>query len=337
MTTTMNPTNYRSAIAAHLRRAWQSNRLLTVTAILHVVVIPMLFIGMAADPKVITGVNGWIKPLKFAISGAIYGFTFVWFLTYVQGRRRWVQIAANVTGVALLVETGLITMQVVRGTASHFNVSTPFDAAIFSIMGTFILILSIMNLLIGVFLLCQRMDNRVFAWALRFGILITFGGGMSVGFLMTGGPTSEQLALAEAGQAMPTVGAHSIGVTDGGAGLPFVGWSTEGGDLRVPHFFGLHAMQILPLLGWLLTRRRAQQMWQDSQRRALVWIAGFGYLAWIGLLTWQALRGQSIVAPDGLTGLAYALLISGVTLATATILASRRPPISTNAPLTIPR
>ncbi|MEZ4582538.1 MAG: hypothetical protein R3A10_13030 [Caldilineaceae bacterium] len=30
----------------------------------------------------------------------------------------------------------------------------------------------------------------------------------------------------------------------------------------------------------------------------MVWIGGLAYLGWTGLLTWQKLRGQSIVAPD---------------------------------------
>ena len=212
-----------SSVLTFLGKAWRFNRLLTLAAVLHVLLIPFLLFAMVVDPKVITGVNGWIKPLKFALSGAIYGFTFGWLLTYItgegKGRRRWVQSAATITGAVLIIETLLITIQVVRGIPSHFNVSTPLDATIFSIMGAAIFLLSAMNMVAIIFLTFQPLDDRVFAWGIRLGLIASFVG-MSVGFIMTAGPTPEQLALAQATGELPTVGAHSIGVADGSAGLP---------------------------------------------------------------------------------------------------------------------
>jgi hypothetical protein len=297
-----------------LHKAWQFNRLLTLAGLFHLILIPLLLIGAVVDPKVITGANAWVKPLKFAISLPIYSFTLTWLLTYIQGRRRLVQTIANVTGVVAITETVLITLQVIHGTTSHFNVSTAFDATVFSLMGTAITILATVNLLTVILLSVQRLGNPVLATALRLGALTSFVG-MIVAFLMTAGPTPSQLAALEAGGDLTMVGAHSIGVDDGGPGLPVLGWSTIGGDLRVPHFVGLHGLQIVPLLGLLLTRQNARRRYSEGQRTSFVWIAGLGYTAWIGLLTWQALRGQSVVAMDMQTALAYLLLIGAAVTA----------------------
>ncbi len=105
---------------------------------------------------------------------------------------------------------------------------------------------------------------------------------------------------------------------------PLLGWSTTGGDLRVPHFFGLHAMQVLPLAGWLLRLERTRRRASQRQRLGLVWTAGLGYLGLVLLLAWQALRGQSIIAPDSLTLAALAALVGAAALSAGLILLAHR-------------
>ena len=105
-----------------------------------------------------------------------------------------------------------------------------------------------------------------------------------------------------------------MGVADGGPGLPFLGWSTEGGDVRPAHFVGLHALQLIPLLGIFINRRFGKRL-SDGRRTALVAIGGFGYLGFLLLLLWQALRAQPLIAPDGLTLVVLAGLIALVSVA----------------------
>ena len=90
------------------------------------------------------------------------------------------------------------------------------------------------------------------------------------------------------------IGGHTVGAPDGGSGLPGTGWSTEHGDLRVAHFIGLHALQALALLAFVLGRRRSP----DGSRARVIIVAGASYALLFALLVWQALRGQSIVTPD---------------------------------------
>jgi hypothetical protein len=111
-------------------------------------------------------------------------------------------------------------------------------------------------------------------------------------------------------------GSHTIGALDGGPGLPLLGWSTGAGDLRVGHFVGLHALQLLPLLGWLLDR---SLRWTDRQRRQLVRTAGVGYLGVVVILVWQALRAESLVHPGAMTLTAVAGLLAVVAVAVAVV------------------
>ena len=103
-----------------------------------------------------------------------------------------------------------------------------------------------------------------------------------------------QLADARAGGRMTTAGAHSVGGVDGGPGLPVTGWSREHGDLRVPHFIGLHAIQALALIAVGVRRWRRP----EAVRVRAVLVAAASYASLFLLLLWEALREQSLVAPD---------------------------------------
>jgi hypothetical protein len=253
-------------------------------------------------------VPAWLKPAKFAGSFALYTFTLLWLLHFVEGRRRLVRAVATITALVATVEVAIISLQAARGTTSHFNGTTDLDGLLFSIMGAAIIILWLMGILLAGLLLTQRGLNAAFGWALRLGLLVTLVG-MALGFLMTR-PTPAQEAALAAGERVSIVGAHSVGVEDGGPGLPIVNWSTEGGDLRAPHFIGLHALQALPLLGWLLTRHvRGLGL---RHQVALVWLGALAYLGLVLLLTWQALRGQPLIKPDAMT-LGALLGLFGVT------------------------
>jgi hypothetical protein len=303
-------------------RAWRFHSFLTAATCLSVLLVVPPLVGMVVDPKVIAGVNAWIKPLKFAIASIVYAGSFLFLLTFVDGRRRLVRVLGTVSGFVVVFETVLITMQVARGTTSHFNASTSFDAAVFSAMGGAITVLALMNLVLGIVLLVQRLPNRVLASGVRSGLLLSFAG-MVVAFLMTV-PTEVQLEAQRAGADIHALGAHSVGVPDGGEGLPFLGWSTEGGDLRAPHFVGIHGMQILLFLGWLFALPWARWRFTETQRVGFVRVGAIAYAAWFLLLTWQALRGQSVVSPDALTSLAYAALLLTTLIAIVWVASSRR-------------
>lgn len=312
----LNPIG-RLDVPARLSRAWQTDRLLTVVGLTMLVVFGIALVGLVVDRQVITGAPAWLKPAKFAISLAIYAFTFLWLLTYVKNHPKIVRWAAIITAIATAAEMLIIAAQVVRDRASHFNLATPLDEFLWSRMRDFIIALFLMNLVVAILLIRQALPNPVFAWGLRIGLILSLVG-MLIGSLMTF-PNPATLAAFDAGFG----GTHSIGVPDGGPGLPIVGWSTEGGDVRAPHALGLHALQLIPLLAWCLGRPRFNFL-ATGRRLALLWTISLGYLGLILILTWQALRGQSVIAPDTATLVALGTLGSVVVLAVAVIVMRAR-------------
>lgn len=247
----------------------------------------LVTIGLTAvDHRTLLGAPLWFKPMKFAISLSLYAFALAWMLGQLRDaalrRTGWVIV------VGVTLEMVIIVGQAARGVRSHFNGDTTFDVILFAVMGVTITLVWLATLAVALRFLREPGRDRAMALAIRLGLLVSLVG-MAVGFVMS------------------AVGSHAVGVPDGGPGLPFVGWSTVGGDLRVGHFVGLHALQVLPLVAALVARAGLHEA---TRVRAVTSVAA-GYLGLVLLLTWQALRAQPLLAPDALTVIGLAVIVLG--------------------------
>jgi hypothetical protein len=278
-------------------------------------------VGLLIDPRVITGAPAWLKPAKFAVSVGIYTFTLAWMFRYLTAWPRVRRIAGWVTAVTLVLEIVLINLQAWRGTSSHFNIGAPLDGIIFGVMGVAILVQTLAAVAVTVASWRQPFADRALGWAIRLGLALSIAGA-SVGGIMTQ-PTAAQLAEARVSQRLPIAGAHTVGAPDGGPGLPGTGWSVEYGDLRIPHFVGIHALQALPLLALVFGRVRFGRAGGDAERVRLTLTAAASYAAIFGILLWQALAGQSLVRPD-LTTLSALAVWAAATLLALRAAAPRR-------------
>ncbi|MFI5564838.1 hypothetical protein ACIA2T_36580 [Amycolatopsis japonica] len=276
------------------------------------VITVLCVLAMLIDQRTLNGAPLWAKPFKFAVSAALYFFTWSWLVSLLPKFRRTANWLANTLVVIFGAEYALVIFQAARVRASHFNNATPLDNTIFQVMGGMIAVLWMVNLVLTIAVMFTRIPDRATAWAARIGAILGMIG-ISLATLMSS-PTPDQQALLDATGQSAMIGAHTVGLPDGGPGLPILGWSTVGGDLRIPHFLGLHGLQALPLLALVLgvLAARYPRLRDDVLRLRLVVIAGVGYAGLLALLTWQALRGQSIVSPDSQTLTAFALLIAGV-------------------------
>jgi hypothetical protein len=280
---------------------------------------------MLVDPRIITGAPAWLKPFKFAMSTAVYSLTLAWIFGWLSDWPRVRRFVGWTTAIVFVLEVAIIDAQAWRGTTSHFNVSTPLNAVLFLVMGGAILLQTLVSIAVAVALWRQRFTDRTLGWALRLGMTLTIVGALT-GPLMTR-PTARQLADARAGVHMTTAGAHSVGGVDGGPGVPVTGWSREHGDLRVPHFVGLHAIQALTLVAIGLRR------WPRPEAvrvRALV-AAAASYVSLFLLLLWEALRGQSVVAPDMAALASMVIWALGTALVVGWIGVGSRTSLSTRA------
>jgi hypothetical protein len=234
------------------------------------------------DERLITGISVWSKPIKFSLSFSLHLLTLVWLVSLLEPRARsgrWAGGALLAASAATLVEILYVAVQGARGRASHFNTETAFESFMYyQVMGGAALVLVATTFAIGVLVL--RAGRSELSAGLRLGAWL----GATLGAVATLG-TAGLLATGAVDGPGPWVG----GERSNASGLPLVGWSTTGGDLRVAHFFATHMIQFLPLMGFLADRLQAKRP------RLLVLAAAAVALGVTGGALVQALNGRPLL------------------------------------------
>lgn len=303
------------SIGAELR---QWHRPLVAAALTSLLVAIVATVGVFTDDRMLVGVPIWHKAAKFGVSITIYTLTIAWLLKLLPVRGKWVYRLGTAIAFLITAELALIVLQIIRGRTSHFNNSTAFDSAVFYAMGAMVALVWTINLVLGIVLFIRGLPQRTLSASLRWGTMIGLIG-MALALLMNVG---EFGAVDMENQPAGIVGAHSVGVRDGGPAMPITGWNTEAGDLRVPHFVGIHGLQAVPLVGlavmalgsrWARLRSVSRQVW-------LVRVFALTFLGLLAIVTSQAMRGHPISDVDGQTLIFGAVLSSTAALAVVVVL-----------------
>ncbi len=303
-------TSRRQVVGADaIGRAWAASPWLLGAGLAFLPMAAFAALGLLLDGRLIAGSPAWLKPFKFAVSSSAYCLTLAWIVAGLMEPSRPLRRAGTVVAAILLLEVGIVALQAARGTTSHFNVATPVDRTLFAIMGVSIAILLGASITIAIYLWRATFADRAWGLAVQLGMTVTVLGSTTGGLMLR--PTAEQLAAAAGKGAMPIVGSHTVGPADGAAGMPLTGWSRTRGDLRVPHFVGLHALQAIPILAWLVGR--TLQSRSTRRRVGLVVVIATSYTALIGLLAAQALAGRPVTQLDA-PSLGALLAWAGLTL-----------------------
>ncbi len=264
-----------------MTRYYFAERVWLQSAFLILATIPATLIAWQLDARMVNDISIWIKPLKFQVSTALHLMTLAVlarFLTADARKALWLGVIAAVSALSGLLEIILISGQSARGLASHFNRETSLDVAIYALMGIGALLLILPALVVGLRFLFASVSEK-----LTPGLKLGAGLGLTLGFFLT---------LFLAGY-MSMGSGHWIDApaTDAG-GVPIFGWSRQGGDLRVPHFFATHLMQVLPLVGYVGDKLFGAE---SSVPRTLVWLAAF-VGAGLAVVTFlQAMAGQPFI------------------------------------------
>ncbi|MEM8742037.1 MAG: hypothetical protein AAGE13_11160 [Pseudomonadota bacterium] len=241
------------------------------------VLLALGFAGLLSDARLLDGDPVWAKPTKFAAATLVHLVTLALVARLLSEtlRHGWVmRITVPVVLFCSVAELGYIFVQAAAQQHSHFNLATPFHAAMYSAMGIGAVLLTAGAAVIGV--LVARDRTAQLGAGLRLGVALGLIGGTVLTILVAG---------YLGGNGGHYVGQHPAG----GSVVPVFGWSLETGDLRPAHFLALHMMQAVPLIGLALDRIA------PARAGLLAILAAIGWTGLTLIVFAQAVAGQPLL------------------------------------------
>jgi hypothetical protein len=277
----MKTNNFYQNLTQQVKQADASSAWLKRSAYITAGLLVLCVVAYFFDRRTVNDINVWIKPNKFNTSLLMQLFTVLWLWQLVEPTKRATKFAVRLMAtlaISGLIEIFYIAFQSARGRASHFNNQTAWEAFMYSgVMGTAAVVLVVTTSIAGYWIWKHASTEARKHQGLYWGAVLG---------LFLGGVATLITASALASGQIAGPGHWVGGIRSDIGGLPILGWSTTGGDLRVPHFFATHLMQGLPIAGLL-----ADKLF-TSQARLFVWLVSGAGLGVVVLTFLQAVSGQ---------------------------------------------
>lgn len=215
-----------------------SSPLFFYSAIAFFVVGLLMIVFSFLDSTQISGANRWYKPAKFCFSIGLYLATLIYVFELLPSSS-FVRLAKTVILLVMVGEIFCIILQAARGVTSHFNTSTALDGSIFGIMG----LLIVVNTVILIALMIAIIGTHSIDLVTKVAFSAALGSLLIASFI---------------GVWMSSIGRHELTPDVVSQTLPFLGWKVQAGDLRIPHFVGLHGLQLIPLFAYAIQQSSIQ-------------------------------------------------------------------------------
>lgn len=199
-------------------------------------VLSVIFITLTKYTNIqVYNVNAWYKPFKFAFSTFLFVWAMAWYCYYLPNFN--IKVFNWSVIILLGFEILYIALQASKGQLSHYNLSTPVYAALYSMMALAASLVTLYTAYVGLLFFTNSFPElpNYYVWAIRLGIIIF------VIFSFEGFAMGSRLN-------------HSVGALNDNSNWFIFGWSKTVGDLRVAHFIGMHALQVIPILSYYILK-----------------------------------------------------------------------------------